>query len=211
MCSLNASGVSTAKLTWFLEVSFPTLVVQVMWLLPVTAFSWPFCTQFPMSWMVIDLDFSFPHKLKKKAGDHQLSPRWRVKQQTLAVVAWADLQDCRGNFQWLSHPRWLIKISQSGKGAWAVLVPHWWITKPLEKDALQIFLPSIDTFFGFGPQKGRFHYAIECFHFLLRVAQFDLYPNTKPWSCLTISPYFSPPTSLSIWQGKEQSLFKTSC
>lgn len=81
----------------------------------------------------------FPHKLKKKAGDHQLTPRWRVKQQTLAVVAWADLQDCRGNFQWLSHPRWLIKISQSGKGAWAMSAPHWWITKPLEKDALQSF------------------------------------------------------------------------
>lgn len=62
-----------------------------------------------------------------------------VKQETLAVVAWADLQDCRGNFRWLSHPRWLIKISQSGKGAWAILVPHWWITKPLEKDALQSF------------------------------------------------------------------------
>lgn len=54
-------------------------------------------------------------------------------------MAWADSQNCRGNFQWLSHPRWLIKISQSGKGVWAVSAPHWWITQPLKKDASQSF------------------------------------------------------------------------
>lgn len=210
MCSLNASGVSTAKLTWFLEVSFPTLVVQVMWLLPFTTFSWPFCTQFPMSWKVIDLDFFFsPHKLKKKAGDHQLTPRWGVKQQTLTVVAWADLEDCRGNFQWLSHPRWLIKISQSGKGAWAMSAPHWWITKPLEKDALQSFCLLLMHSLVLVLKRADFTMPLNVFIFYRE--WHNLTYIQTPWSWLTILPYFSPVTSPSIWQSKEQSFFKTIC
>lgn len=89
---------------------------------------------------------NFFHKLeKKKKGDTRTHtpinskiPK-RVKKQTLAIVAWADSQNCRGNFQWLSHPRWLIKISQSGQGVWAVSAPHWWITQPLKKDGSQSF------------------------------------------------------------------------
>lgn len=86
---------------------------------------------------------SFFHKLKKRGGEddrpiNSKIPK-RVKKQTLAIVAWADSQNGRGNFQWLSHPRWLIKISQSGKGAWAVSAPHWWITQPLKMDGSQSF------------------------------------------------------------------------
>lgn len=80
-------------------------------------------------------------------------------------MAWADSQNCRGDFQWFSHPRWLIKISQSGKGVWAVSAPQGWITQPLKKDGSQSFLSPVDPFLSFGPQKGRFHHAFECFHF----------------------------------------------
>lgn len=86
------------------------------------------------------LFFSTNLKKKKRRGTpiNSKIPKW-VKKQTLAIVARADLQNCRGNFQCLSHPRWLIKISQSGKGVWAVSAPHWWITQALKKDGSQSF------------------------------------------------------------------------
>lgn len=80
-------------------------------------------------------------------------------------MAWADSQNCGGNFWWFSYPRWLIKISQSGEGVWAVSAPHGWIIQPLKKDGSQSFLSPVDAFLSFGHQKGRFHHAFECFHF----------------------------------------------
>ena len=113
-------------------------------------------------------------------------------------MAWADSQNCGGDFQWFSHPRWLIKISQSGKGVWAVSAPQGWITQPLKKDGSQSFLSPVDAFLSFGPQKGRFHHAFECFHFY-RVWHSLTYIQTQSleggspflWDFLrTLTPFF---------------------